>query len=115
MFRLWVMEWKDGRLIRDTVVENADRDTRTHKVLHGLEEGCRRFDLPVPIWLDSSIRDFQSYAANCVTDTAGACRLLQCSRQNISDLVKRGKLHPLHASAAGTLFLLSEIRQRLWQ
>ena len=62
-----------------------------------------------------SIRDFQSYAANCVTDTAGACRLLQCSRQNISDLVKRGKLHPLHASAAGTLFLLSEIRQRLWQ
>ena len=59
MFRLWVMEWKDGRLIRDTVVENADRDTRTHKVLHGLEEGCRRFDLPVPIWLDASIRDFQ--------------------------------------------------------
>ena len=59
MFRLWIMEWKDGRLIRDTVVENADRDTRTHKVLHGLEEGCRRFDLPVPIWLDSSIRDFQ--------------------------------------------------------
>ena len=62
-----------------------------------------------------SIRDFQSYAARCVTDTAGACRLLQCSRQNISDLVKRGKLHPLHSSAAGKLFLLSEIRQRLWQ
>lgn len=62
-----------------------------------------------------SIRDFQSYAACCVTDTAGACRLLQCSRQNISDLVKRGKLHPLHSSAAGNLFLLSEIRQRLWQ
>ena len=59
MFRLWVMEWKDGRLIRDTVVENAEHDTRTHKVLHGLEEGCRRFDLPVPIWLDPSIRDFQ--------------------------------------------------------
>lgn len=62
-----------------------------------------------------SIRDFQSYASHCVTDTAGACKLLQCSRQNISDLVKRGKLHPLHASAAGALFLLSELRQRLWQ
>ena len=62
-----------------------------------------------------SIRDFQSYAAHCVTDTAGACKLLQCSRQNISDLVKRGKLHPLHASAAGALFLLSELRERLWQ
>ena len=46
MFRLWVKEWKDSRLVRDTVVENDDRDTRTHKVLRGLEEGCRRFDLP---------------------------------------------------------------------
>lgn len=62
-----------------------------------------------------SIRDFQSYAASCVTDTAGACRLLNCSRQNISDLVKRGKLHPLHSSAAGNLFLLSELRQRIWK
>ena len=62
-----------------------------------------------------SIRDFRSYAAHCVTDTAGACKLLQCSRQNISDLVKRGKLHPLHTSAAGALFLLSELRERLWQ
>lgn len=61
-----------------------------------------------------SIHDFQSYAAYCITDTAGACKLLNCSRQNISDLVKRGKLHPLHSSAAGNLFLLSELRQRLW-
>lgn len=62
-----------------------------------------------------SIRDFQSYAASCITDTAGACKLLNCSRQNISDLVKRGKLHPLHSSAARNLFLLSELRQRLWR
>lgn len=59
MFRLWVMEWKDSHLIRDTVVENGERDTRTHKVLNALEEGCRRFDLAVPIWLDSSINDFK--------------------------------------------------------
>lgn len=63
----------------------------------------------------TEIHDFQSYTSHCVTDTAGACKLLWCSRQNISDLVKRGKLHPLHASAAGALFLLSELRQRLWQ
>ena len=46
-------------MIRDTVVEDSSVDTRTHKVLHALEEGCRRFDLAVPIWLDSSVRDFQ--------------------------------------------------------
>ena len=62
MFRLRIMEWKDGHLIRDTVVENGERDTRTHKVLQGLEEGCRRFDLAVPIWLDPAIRDFQKHA-----------------------------------------------------
>ena len=62
MFRLWVKKWKDNRLVEDTVVENAEHDTRTHKVLQGLEEGCRRFDLAVPIWLDSSIRDFQRHA-----------------------------------------------------
>lgn len=61
-----------------------------------------------------SIHDFQSYASSCITDTAGACKLLNCSRQNISDLVKRGKLHPLHTTSAGNLFLLSELRQRLW-
>ena len=59
MFRLWLKEWKNSRLVKDTVVENDERDTRTHKVLHALEEGCRRFDLAVPIWLDSSVRDFQ--------------------------------------------------------
>jgi len=62
MFRLWVKVWKDNHLIHDTVVENDRRDTRTHKVLQGLEAGCRRFDLAVPIWLDSSVRDFQRHA-----------------------------------------------------
>ena len=62
-----------------------------------------------------SLADFQNYAAYCVTDTSGACRLLNCSRQNISDLVRRGKLHPIRSSSAGALFLMSELRQRLWQ
>ena len=70
-----------------------------------------REGIPVPL----SIRDFQNYAGYCLTDTAGACRILQCSRQNISDLIRRGKLHPLHSSGSGNLFLLSEIRQRMWQ
>ena len=63
MFRLWVKIWKDNRLLEDTVVENDERDTRTHKVLNGLEEGCRRLDLAVPIWLESSIRDFKRNAS----------------------------------------------------
>lgn len=62
MFRLWVKEWKDNHLIADTVIEDSSEETRTHKVLNGLEEACRQLDLAVPIWLDSVIRDFQRHA-----------------------------------------------------
>lgn len=62
MFRLWARQWKDNHLIGDTVIEDNSDDTRTHKVLRGLEEVCRQFDLAVPIWLDSTIRDFQRHA-----------------------------------------------------
>ena len=70
MFRLWIKEWKDNRLVNDTVVEDDRRDTRTHKVLRGLEEGCRRLDLAVPIWLDATIRDFQRTAKGRFTKDA---------------------------------------------
>ncbi len=62
MFRLWVRMWKDGHLLKDTVVEDGRADTRTHKVLRALEEGCVRFDLAKPIWLDSTVRDFQKHS-----------------------------------------------------
>ena len=50
MFRLWIKEWKDNRLVNDTVVEDDRRDTRTHKVLRGLEEGCRRLEEETDAW-----------------------------------------------------------------
>ncbi len=62
MFRMWIREFRDNHLLRDTVVEDAGTDTRTHKVLNSLEEGCRRLDLAVPLWLDATVRDFQRHA-----------------------------------------------------
>lgn len=62
-----------------------------------------------------SLNDFRQFASFCVTDTAGACKALECSRQNISDLVKRGKLHPLRSSGAGALFWKSDLRKRMWE
>ncbi len=62
MFRLWIKLFRDNRLIRDTVVEDDSCDTRTHKIFHALEEACYQFDLGHPIWLDSSIRDFQRHS-----------------------------------------------------
>lgn len=61
MFRLWAKEFKDNRMLMDTVVEDASDDTRTHKVFHALDEVCLRFDLGKPLWLDSTIQDFKRH------------------------------------------------------
>ena len=62
MFRLWVRDWKDQHLIRDLVVEDSSEDTRTHKVLRGLENACEELDLAKPVWLDATGRDFKKHA-----------------------------------------------------
>ena len=62
MFRLWGKIWKDSRLERDTVYEEASDDTRTHKIFRGLEEICREFDLGKPIWLDLTVTELQRHS-----------------------------------------------------
>ena len=59
MFRLWAKEFKDNRMLRDTVIEVDNDDTRTHKIFHAIDEVCHEFDLSNPIWLDSNIKEFQ--------------------------------------------------------
>ena len=61
MFRLWAKEFKDNRMLRDTVVCDGTEDTRTHKVFHALDQVCHEFDLSQPVWLDSNIREFQRH------------------------------------------------------
>lgn len=59
MFRMWAKMWKDSKLLRDMVVEDAAEDNRTKKVFRALEQVCREFDLAKPIWLENNIRDFR--------------------------------------------------------
>lgn len=61
MFRLWAKEFKDNRMLMDTVIEDSRDDTRTHKIFHALEEVCLRFDLSKPIWLDATVSDFKRH------------------------------------------------------
>lgn len=60
--RIWIKEFKDNRMLRDTVVENQDQDTRTHKIFQALDQACRLFDLSVPIWLDKNIKEFKKHS-----------------------------------------------------
>ena len=62
-----------------------------------------------------SIRDFYSFVTDRVVGTSEAMELLSCSRQNINDLIKRGKITPIKRSQKNTLFLKSEILKRNWQ
>ena len=61
MFRLWGKIWKDNRLLRDIVICDDFQDTRTHKIFRGLESVCYEMDLGNPIWLDSTVKDFQKH------------------------------------------------------
>lgn len=62
MFRLWAKLFKDNRMLKDTVIEDASNDTRTHKIFHAMDEICNQFDLGKPIWLDATIKDFQLHS-----------------------------------------------------
>jgi len=59
--------------------------------------------------------DFRNFVTHRVINAAEAAEILGCSRQNIIDLTKRGKLHPLKTSDKNTLYLKSEILKRNWQ
>ena len=62
MFRLWAKEFKDNRMLRDTVVCDDSNDTRTHKIFNALDQVCYDFDLSKPIWLDSTVKEFKRHA-----------------------------------------------------
>ena len=59
--------------------------------------------------------DFRNFVMHRVINAAEAAEILDCSRQNIIDLTKRGKLHPVKTSEKSTLYLKSEILKRNWQ
>lgn len=57
---------------------------------------------------------FQKFAQSNIVNTAGACEMLGCSRQNVEDLVKRNCLEPVQTSAKNKMFLKRDIQEKLW-
>lgn len=81
----------------------------TSEVGASKEEACRDGE-PLSISLD----DLRSFVEHSVVNSQEAADLLDCSRQNIDDLVKRGKLKPLKKSEKSMLFLRDEVLKRKW-
>ncbi len=68
--RIWFKIFQNNHLLMDTTVENCSEDSRTHKVLSALEKCCYTFNLSQPIWLESTIKDFQRHARARFTSDA---------------------------------------------
>ena len=62
----------------------------------------------IPLSLD----DFYSFVKYRIINTRQACQILGCSRQNIDDLIKRDKLHPIRTDDKNKLFSRNEVLQR---
>ena len=62
-----------------------------------------------------SLEDYRSLVSASILSTAEAAEKLNCSRQNINDLVNRGKLKPVKETEKGKLFLKSDVERREWE
>ena len=62
-----------------------------------------------------TLSDFLSFVQYGVLTTKETTHALNCSRQNVEDLIKRQKLHPIRTLPNGKLFLRSEVERRNWQ
>ena len=59
--------------------------------------------------LSVAASDFKAYLQQELIDTAGAAELMGCTRQNIQDLVSRGRIKPVMTLRNNFLFLRSEL------
>ena len=62
-----------------------------------------------------SSSDFTRFVQLRVINTSEAAEVLNCTRQYINELVKKGQLTPIKASDKNTLFLKSDILKIKWE
>ncbi len=56
-----------------------------------------------------SLNDFLSFVKGNMLDTAEACDVLSCSRQNLDYLAKKGAISPVRERVRGNLYLKGEV------
>ena len=60
--KIWFKIMKENRLLKDVVITDDSKETRTHKIFHALDKACYQFDLGRPIWLESNVNEFKRHA-----------------------------------------------------
>lgn len=59
-------------------------------------------------------KDFITFAKRNILDTTNACNELECSRQNISYMLKKKQLTPVKENVKGNLYLKGEVLKNKW-
>lgn len=57
--RIWGKIFRDNRMLMNTVITEEGTESRTQKIYHALDAMCYEFDVTRPIWLKSTVREFQ--------------------------------------------------------
>lgn len=102
---------KDEKLFRGVNIQPGGYGVCWGENLNIADDALYDHGKDVPL----SLEDFRQFVESRVVNTAEAAELLGCTRQNIDDLIRRGKLHPVKATPKNKLFLKSEIIQRNWK
>lgn len=61
-----------------------------------------------------SMNDFISFARNNLMDTSECCSMLECSRQNVSYMVKHEQLDMVKEDVKGNLYLRGNVTKTSW-
>ena len=64
--------------------------------------------------INISVKDFYHFTRENIVDTAKACEILGCSKQNLTYLINKGKLKPIKPNLKENLFFRGDVERNRW-
>lgn len=109
-------------------VENVDKVLKNERVYQSGKVGTGGYfvtfndsiDVPADILyregttIPLKMSDFHAFIRKNVLDTTESCNLLECSRQNLSYMVKQKQVSPIKEETRGNLYLKGDILKLMW-
>lgn len=116
--------------LRKVAMENGKIDSvlKNERVLNTVEVGVGGYSITFndSIEVDKMIliekgteikisaQDFYSFVNKNIVDTEEACEMLQCSKQNLTYLIKTGKIEPIRQESRENMFYKGNIEKIKW-
>ena len=89
-------------------VESGGYGVSWSKDLDASEGELRENGVELPLRAE----DLTAFIRSNILSTAEVAEILQCSRQNVDDLIRRKKLKPIKTYPKGNMFLKSDVARR---